>query len=152
MSVVITQAPLGVPGREMKALWNRDTNKARAGGRASAWTPCHDRQPLGRFIQLPGAFWASFYLLCLPAHPLAHLWMALQMICVQFGITQANTDSKNRLSLPHSQLSACLSYIPGRLNLFSTRVGLVLIGWKRSFEVVHFKEGFNKFHVIYLIS
>lgn len=92
---------------------------------ANAWTPCHDRQPLGLFYSAARSF-LGFVLSALPSHPPTRppLWMVLQMICVQFGFTRANTASKSRHTLPPSPQSARLSCVWELLNLFSAWVGL----------------------------
>lgn len=79
---------------------------------ANAWTPSHDRQPLGLFYSAARSF-LGFVLSALPSHPPTRppLWMVLQMICVQFGFTRANTASKSRHTLPPSLQSAHLSCV-----------------------------------------
>lgn len=79
---------------------------------ANAWTPSHDRQPLGLFYSAARSF-LGFVLSALPSHPPTRppLWMVLQMICVQFGFTRANTASKSRHTLPPSLQSARLSCV-----------------------------------------
>lgn len=65
--------------------------------RASAWTPRHEWQPLGLFYSAARSF-LGFVLSAVASHPPTRppLWMVLQMICVQFHFTWANTASKNR--------------------------------------------------------
>lgn len=79
---------------------------------ANAWTPSHDRQPLGLFYSAARSF-LGFVLSALPSHPPTRppLWMVLQMICVQFGFTRANTASKSRHTLPPSLQSTHLSCV-----------------------------------------
>lgn len=118
-------------GRQMKAQRNQDMNKAwKRKEVANAWTPCHDRQPLGLFHSAARSF-LGFVLSALPSHPPTRppFWMALQMICVQFGFTRANTASKSRHTLPPSLQSAWLSCVWELLNLISTWVGLFPFRW-----------------------
>lgn len=98
---------------------------------ANAWTPRHDRQPLGLFYSAARSF-LGFVLSALPSHPPTRppLWMVLQMICVQFGFTRANTASKSRHTLPPSLQSDRLSCVGELLNLFSAWVGLFKFKWK----------------------
>lgn len=113
VSVVITQAPTGAAGREMKAPWKpgHEQSQKTERGRPTAWTPSHDRQPFGAVLfSCQELFRICFICFCLP-HPPARppLWMVLQMICVQFGSTWANTASKSRHTLPPFPQSAHLS-------------------------------------------
>lgn len=103
---------------------HEQSQKQREG--ANAWTPSHDRQPLGLFYSAARSF-LGFVLSALPSHPPTRppLWMVLQMICVQFCFTQANTASKSRHTLPPSLQSARLSRVGGLLNLFSPWVGCI---------------------------
>ncbi len=123
---------------------HEQSQKQREG--ANAWTPRHDRQPLGLFYSAARSF-LGFVLSALPSHPPTRppLWMVLQMICVQFGFTRANTASKSRHTLPASLQSACLSCVWELLNLFSA-CGFVRVWVKGHFRLCDSKMISNMFY------
>lgn len=113
------------PGREQ-------SQKQKEG--AKAWTPSHDRQPLGLFYSAARSF-LGFVLSALPSHPPRRppLWMVFQMICVQCGFVRVNTASKSRRTLPPSLQSAHLSSVWEAVKALSYLEWVCLRLSKRSF-------------------